>query len=118
MCEFKNFLWEPLQDNRAPTMAKMKTGKNRRRRDPEQGTLLWLMEQSWKLSSTGSRACTQECVRAPTEACRCARPQEPLPCATFAHSVSGSNKETTLILQGVKGGNMLYLLQAVGMLLR
>lgn len=50
----------------------------------------------------------QKC--APTEVCGCVRPQEPMLCTTFAHSVSGSNKETTLILQGVKGGNMLYLL--------
>lgn len=62
MCEFKSILWKPLQDNRAATMAKMKTGKSSHGRDLEQDPLLWLMEQSWKFSSTGSQARTQESV--------------------------------------------------------
>lgn len=80
------------------------------------GTLLWLMEQSWKLSKAGAKyepteACTHGSVRV------CARPRESMLCAAPAHSVPGSNQETTLVLQCVKGGKKLYLLQAVGRLL-
>lgn len=64
-----------------------------------------------------TEVCSHGRKRAPTEECKSMCPQEPMPCATSTHSVSGSNKETTLILQGVKGGNMLHLLQVVATVL-